>query len=72
MSPPAVGLKQQLEAVKGREPQDNLLHHLSNVLTKLLLADPVNAYDLLEDYSHNVKVLKYDYTKHPALKEDSV
>ena len=43
---------------------NNLYNHLSNVLTKLVLDEPKNAYDVLEDYSHHVKLCKYDYKKH--------
>lgn len=41
------------------------------MLTKLLLDDPTNAYDLLEDYSHHVRKTKYNHTIHPSAKEDT-
>ncbi|EGR31624.1 radial spoke head protein, putative [Ichthyophthirius multifiliis] len=56
-------LKQQLEQVVDNEGR-NLYNHLSNVLTKLVLDEPKNAYDVLEDYSHHVKLCKYDFKQH--------
>jgi len=56
--------------VKDKEGQ-NLLAHLSNVLTKVLLDDPKNAYDVFEDYSHSVKLTKYDFKKHDEFQDNS-
>ena len=63
-------LKSQLEQIKDKDGV-TLCSHLSNVLTKQLLDDPQNAYDVFEDYSQNVKMSKYDFKKHNDFQDNT-
>ena len=41
-----------------------MFEHLSNVLGKILLDNPKNAFDVFEHFSHEVKRTGYEYKKH--------
>lgn len=56
-------LKQKLENIKDKSGK-NLNQHLTNILTKLLLDNPKNVYDVFEDYATQIKLFKYDFKKH--------
>ncbi|KAL4480348.1 hypothetical protein ABPG74_020864 [Tetrahymena malaccensis] len=63
-------LKAQLDKIKDKEG-NTLTNHLSNLLTKLLLDDPHNAYYLFEDESLNIKQSKYDFRKHNEFQDNA-
>jgi len=54
-------LKQKLETIRKKgEEGENLYIHLSNIFSKILLNNPANAYDVFEDYSHQIKLQGYN------------
>ncbi|KAM3137989.1 hypothetical protein pb186bvf_009884 [Paramecium bursaria] len=55
-------LKEKLQQIK--DGNTNLYDHLTNVLTKILLDNPKNAFELFEDYSLQVKQSGYVFQKH--------
>jgi radial spoke head protein 4A len=58
-------VKHFLQDQKSKDDTKNLYDHLTNVLGKILLENPRNAYDVFENYSHEIKDTGYDY-KHPS------
>ncbi|KRX05140.1 hypothetical protein PPERSA_06774 [Pseudocohnilembus persalinus] len=62
-------LKQILKE-KGQDDKD-LYSHLANVVSKYLLDNPDNCYDILEDYSLNVKQSNYDFKNHDQTEDNS-
>ena len=56
-------IKNFLANQKGQQGDQNLYDHLSNVLAKMLLENPTNAYDVLEEFSHDVKFSGQNYKK---------
>jgi hypothetical protein len=46
---------------KKDENGKDMYSHLENVVAKFLLDDPKNCYEILEDYSYNVKGENYDF-----------
>lgn len=42
----------------------NLYSHLSNIVSKFLLENPQNGYEILEDFSHNIKTDQYNFKAH--------
>ena len=44
--------------------EGNLYEHLTNIMGKILLDNPKNAFDAFEDYSHEVKLTKYNLNDH--------
>lgn len=46
-------LETKLEKIKNNKGKD-LYNHLCNVLSKVTLDNPKNAFDVLEDYSHQI------------------
>lgn len=56
-------IKNFLANQKGQQGEQNLHDHLSNVLAKMLLENPTNAYDVLEEFSHDVKFSGQNYKK---------
>ena len=53
-------LKSKLENIKDSKG-NNLYDQLCNVFSKITLDNPKNAYDILEDYSHHIKLHNYDF-----------
>jgi len=56
-------IKNFLAGQKGQQGDQNLYDHVSNVLAKMLLENPDNAYDVLEEFSHDVKFSGQNYKK---------
>jgi len=52
-----------LSDLKNKQGDRNLYEHLSNVLGKMLLENTDKAYDLFEEFSHDVKFSGFDYKK---------
>ncbi|CAD8116456.1 unnamed protein product [Paramecium sonneborni] len=55
-------LKEKLQEIK--DTNTNLYQHLNNVLTKILLDNPKNAFELFEDYSFQVKQSGFTFEKY--------
>jgi len=52
-----------LNNLKDKQGDRTLYDHLSNVLGKMLLENTDKAYDLFEEFSHDVKFSGFDYKK---------
>jgi len=59
-------IKDFLQKQTSKNGDINLYDHLTNVLGKILLSNPKNAYDAFENLSHEVKDSGYNYKDHAA------
>jgi hypothetical protein len=59
-------IKDFLKKQSSKDGEQNLFEHLTNVLGKILLDNPKNAYDAFENLSHEVKDSGYKYKDHSA------
>lgn len=62
-------LKQVLQT--NNNDNQNLYSHLSNIVSKFLLENPKDGYQILEDYSHNIKTDNYNFKQHNKCVDNS-
>ena len=55
-------LKNVLQEIQSgnKEQETNLYEHLKKIFSKILLENPVNSFDIFEDFSYNIKFSNYD------------
>lgn len=64
-------IKHFLQNQKGKDGDKNLYEHLTNILGKILLENPKNAFDVFENYSHEIKETGYKYNDPSAFESKS-